>query len=399
MTVWLTALVLMAALGLVGYYQGAIRVTLSFFGLFLAASLCIPLGAALKPLLPVFGVSHPVPVAFLAPAIAFLVIMAMVKGAAYVLHKKVDTYYKYKVSDTERSLWLRITERLGICMGLANATVYVVLLAAFFYVPGYAARQVIESDDEPFMWKLANRIGKDLEATKMDKAVAAFVPATEFYYDAVDLVATIFRNPLVQHRLSTYPPFLALAENEPFLSMGKDQDFQNFWLAPPTPLTFNNWLNHVRIRNLVDDPGFYTNVLGLVDHNIKDLKGYVETGHSAKYDDERILGRWDYNFRQSFARARRAKPTMSPNEALRVRFVLSALANARFTAYVDSSATLRVPSSNKVEVLKGAWKKRSSDRYDLTLTADGSKDWRVPAVVEGGRMVVTRDAFSLVFDK
>src|SRR5262245_34199027 len=48
MFIWLLALVVMACVGIVGYYQGALRAVFSFVGLLLAALLASPLGSLLK---------------------------------------------------------------------------------------------------------------------------------------------------------------------------------------------------------------------------------------------------------------------------------------------------------------------------------------------------------------
>ena len=108
MILWIFAIGLMAVLGLIGYYQGAIRVAFSFVGLLAAALLAFPLGRLIKPVLPVVGLSHPLVLAFVAPAIVYIVILIAFKSAALAVHRKVDTYYKYKGSDTQRSLFERV---------------------------------------------------------------------------------------------------------------------------------------------------------------------------------------------------------------------------------------------------------------------------------------------------
>src|SRR5438045_772769 len=133
MVLWLLAICLMAALALIGYYQGAIRVAFSFIGLLVAALLAMPLSGLVKPILPIVGVSHPVLISFIVPALVYLLILVIFKTAALATHKKVEAYYKYKATDTQRSLFERLNQRVGIGLGLANATVYVFLLAVVVY--------------------------------------------------------------------------------------------------------------------------------------------------------------------------------------------------------------------------------------------------------------------------
>ena len=221
----------MAVLALIGYYQGAVRVGFSLVGLLVAALLAMPLSGLMKPILGIFGLSHPVLLSFAAPALAYLLVLIIFKSAAVVVHRKIDAYYKYKGSDTQRSLFERVNQRLGICLGLANATVYVFLLATVAYVFGYFTIQVAASDKDSAGLKIANRVCQDLESTGMSKAIAPFVPATMSYYDGADIIGHIYHNPLAsQGRLSSYPAFLGLAEKTEFRSLGDDVKFQQFWL-------------------------------------------------------------------------------------------------------------------------------------------------------------------------
>src|SRR5207302_1226018 len=115
-------------------------------------------------------------------------------------------YYKYKGSDTQRSLFERLNERLGICLGLANATVYVFLLSVVAYIFGYFTVQVATSDKDSAGLRFVNNICRDLEKTGMSRAIAPFVPASKLYYDGADILGHIYHNPLAaQSRLSSYP--------------------------------------------------------------------------------------------------------------------------------------------------------------------------------------------------
>ena len=60
MILWIFVICLFAVLGVIGYYQGAIRVAFSFVGILTAAALAFPLSGIVNSLLPAFGLSHPV---------------------------------------------------------------------------------------------------------------------------------------------------------------------------------------------------------------------------------------------------------------------------------------------------------------------------------------------------
>src|SRR5205085_8766998 len=110
-----------------------------------------------------------------------------------------------------------------------------------------------------------------------------------FYFDAVDVLSMIFHTPLLQGRLSNYPPFLGFAERPEFKEMGKDLKFQEFWQSSPSLTDFRE---NERVGKMIANEEIYTNSVGLVQGDLKDLKAYLETGKSAKYEDEKILGRW-----------------------------------------------------------------------------------------------------------
>ncbi len=386
----------MATIGLIGYYQGAIRVGFSLAGLLLAAWLCVRLSGMVRPLLPVVGVVHPVLIAFIAPAIVYALIVVIFKSAAVAVHNRVDTHYKYNASDTERRLWLRLNERLGVCLGLANGAVYFLLVATVAYVLGYSTVQVSTSEKDSAALKVLNRITQEMQSARLDKAVAPFAPASELYYDAADILGDIYHNPLLQSRLSSYPVFLTLAEKPQFKDIGNDVAFQEFWQRGPT---VSELIQHPKAQPLIKDAGLYTNIVAMLGRDLQDLKGYLETGKSAKYDDEKILGRWDYDFQESWARVKKSKPNMGSAELRWAKRTLSGFANASLTAMIDNQATLKLPSTNNAAaVLKGSWKAAGDGQYSLDLN-DRGKPVTLQVAVEASKLVLPKDGFSLVFEK
>jgi len=89
-----------------------------------------------------------------------VLIQIIFKSTALVVHKKVDAYYKYKGSDTQRSLFERLNQRLGICVGLANATVYVFLLSVVAYIFSYFTVQVSASEKDSAGLRIVNHLGR-----------------------------------------------------------------------------------------------------------------------------------------------------------------------------------------------------------------------------------------------
>jgi len=395
MILWIVALLLVGLVGMVGYYQGAIRAAASFIGLIAGAVLAVPLGNLIAPVLKIFGLKHPIVLAFIGPLVVFIIILGAFKIAGHVIHRKVDNHYKYKGSDTMRLLFERLNQRLGICMGVVNALVYVLLIANVFYVLGYFTVQVASSPKDPFTMKLVNNIANDIKSTSLHKAVGPFLFAKENYFDAVDAAGDIFHNPVVQSRLASYPPFLPVADRKEFKDLGNDTKFQEFWLTGPD---YESFKNHPKVAPLLDNVELYTNVTAQLKGDYKDLKIWLETGKTDKFGDEKIIGRWEFDPGASMAHARKAKPNITLAEIRLLRRTFMGLSNANFVAFLDNTARLRLPGSNSVQSLQGTWQSGGSDKYALSFS-DGKRKLDFPASIEGTKLTVGKDNITLVFDK
>src|SRR6266571_7565729 len=98
MILWIFALLMLGLLGMVGFYQGAIRAGFSFVGLIIAAALAVPLGHLINPILKLVGLRHPITLAFIGSLVAFLVVLTIFKAVGFSVHRKVDGHYKYQDS-------------------------------------------------------------------------------------------------------------------------------------------------------------------------------------------------------------------------------------------------------------------------------------------------------------
>lgn len=396
MILWSIALFIVACVALVGFYQGALRAAFSLVGLLLAALLGSGLGSLLSPLIVILGVKNPVIVAFLSPVVGFLIVLVAAKLGALAVHKKVDTYYKYKTSDTERLLFERMNARVGAAVGAANGFIYVLILGVFLYSLGYLTTQVASSDQDSWALRLVNRLSTDVASTGMTKAVSPFMPKSELYYDASDVVADIFQTPLLQRRLANYPPFLLLGDNDQFSGLS-DTSFQSDWLKGS--LTFGSFVNHEKVKPLLENNDVVTNVLGMVGGNFKDLKVYLETGKSPKYDEERILGNWEFDFKASVNATRRKRVNMGSADLTKLRRYLAAtFLNSTLTATVDQKAQLKLASSGNrpPKVNKGSWK-NVDGKYILTIRQD-DKNVDLEATFDGKSVQFSREGMVLVFE-
>lgn len=396
MFLWIIALLLFASLGIVGFYQGAVRMAISTIGLFVAAMLAMPLAGVFTLILKVFGMEHPVAISFLAPFIAFVLVLIGFKCAGMATHKKVDAYLKYKASDTVRLLFERMNSRVGIMVGLCNAFIYFILISSVLYTVGYFSRQAATSEKDTMVWRILTRLAKDLQSTRVDKAVAGYVPAKENYFDGADVLALIFHNPTIQDRLSDYPPFLLYSEDARFKALGADKKFQEEWIKGPSLAEFTA---NEPVKRLVDDVPFFTNTVAALGGDFKDLKTYLETGKSAKYDEEKILGRWTFNFTQSFNENRRKKANMTRQEQGNLR----ALLNQRRDTTIIATPNHKLLLKGSKSTIDGMWDTGSGSGYTLSVSQGGQNLETQASIDEksSGNKTLTIPLLgvSLVFDK
>jgi len=401
MTIWLLAILLVASVAALGYRQGAIRVAFSFVGILLGALLAVPLGNLIRPLAVGMGLKNPLLAYLLPPVIVFVLFSIIFKVAAAAAHRQADVYYKYRAGDLRMALWERLNRRLGACLGVANGTLYVILLAFVIYSSSYATVQLASADGDPTWMRTLNRLGKDLQATGFSK-VGRAVDSRELWYDAADLGGLVYGNPLVEARLSHYPAVLGLAERPEFKDMGTDKEFAEMRQKREPVMGL---LNSSRMQAITSNPELQKTVWTTLSPDIKDLENYLKTGISPKYDPEKILGRWSFDVNYAMILYRRAKPNLPAAEAQKVkRWMATAFAQTELVAMTDrqlliknlpqvkvpTAAALAAPAGS--QTLQGQWKNESG-KYQVSISGAGD----VPAVIEGDRLKVTVEGAELVF--
>jgi hypothetical protein len=404
MTIWLLALVLLASLAGMGYRQGAIRVAFALLGIIFGALLAVPLGRLLKPLLVILGLKNPVLAWALGPFIVFLVISLLFKLGGRMVHLKVDVYYKYKSGDLRLALWERLNQRLGLCLGVLNGTVYLILLAFVIYAVSYWTVQVATSDTDPRAIRWASQLGQDLERTGLHKVARAVDGLSPDFYDAADFAGLIYHNPLAEARLSRYPGFLGLAERPEFRDLGNDTEFANL-RAGRKPI--HDMLEHPKVQAITGNPDELKLIWATVVPDLKDVRAFLETGKSAKYT-ERLLGRWQFDVRDAVNAVRRARPTMSSTEMQKVRRRMAiGFAKTSLVAMADQHAVLKnVPrsrsaasaGSDEVENLEGQWKSLEGNKYQFVFAAAGQETFS--GTIEGDRLTLNAEGMvTMPFDR
>ena len=403
---WLLALVLLASLAGMGYRQGAVRVAFSLVGILLGALLAGPLGRLLKPLLVAVGVKNPVLTWALGPLIVFLIISIAFKIAAFSVHQKVDVHFKYHVGDLRLALWERLSHRLGLCLGLFNGAVYIILISFVIYAFSYWTVQLTTDERDSRTVRIFNRLGEDLQSTGFAKVARAIDSLSPAYYQAADLAGLIYKNPLLEARLARYPGFLGLAERPEFQDLGGDTQFTELRQRGEPIVAL---MDDPKAQAILQNPDLLKTIWATVVPELKDLPVFLTTGRSPKYDSEKILGRWNFNPNVAMSLFRRAKPNTSSTEMLKwKKWMMTAFAKTSFVAMTDHQAILKnVPqirptavgaaSAGGPQTLKGQWK-AADGKYQLALSG-GSRDEVLMANLDGDRLTFGMEGLDLAFDR
>ncbi len=403
MTIWLLTLLLLAGFGYAGHAQGAIRGGITFLGIFLAAMLAVLVGKIFGPILGIFGVKNPIWLWIMPPFLGFLLIMILIHVGAHFVHQKVDVYYKYKAGDLRLALWERLNARVGICLGLLNGVAYLVLLAFVIHAFSYWTVQLSSSEEDPKSVRLLNKLGRDLESTKMNRVAKAIDPFDKTFYDTADLAGLLFQNSLLEARFLRYPGFLSLGERQEFQALGSDNGFAEMRLRG-TPI--REVLEQPSAKAIFENPDLLREIWATVKPDLGDLRNFLETGKSAKYDGEKLLGRWHFNPSGSLLAYRRTR-NVSRQEAAQIRAWLEErFGKAIIVAAPDKNVYLRnfaelkmqvaQPGSSEVRNLKGTWKADGLEDYVFELEGGTIVQ---PAKFEGRHLILPGDGITIAFVK
>lgn len=401
MTIWILALVLLASLAGLGYRQGVVRVAFSLVGIFISALLAGPLSAPVKPLLPHLGIHNPILVWLLSPFVVFVILLSLFKSAGFFVNRKVEVHFKYHADDMRLILWNRLNHRLGVCLGVVNGLVYLVLISFVIFDFSYWTAQAANSDGEGRSVRLLNQMGRDLESTGMARVARAIDPMPEMYFKAADLAGLLYQNPQLAGRLADYPMFTSLGERDDFKQLGQDADFQTAW-KNRSPI--GQLVNNANAKAIWRNNDTASLIWGIVQTDLDDLNGYLKTGHSEKYDSEKILGRWDFNVGASVGMLLQVQTKITSNEMKAIRAVWTqAYAQTTFLAGADGQAFLKNLPEFKPDqppaaaTWQGQWKNDDTN-YDLSLTGNGGNK-SMTAQTDGLRLTIKDDKSTLIFDR
>ena len=337
MTIWIMATLLLALFGALGYAKGAIRMIFPLMGLGLGVLLAVPLGPTVKALVPLVGLKNPVWSILLPPVIVFFLIALLFIIVGFIVHWKINLYYKYRTDDYHRLSWERLNKRLGVSIGLVTGASYTLLLGLVIYILGYLTVQVSAGDNETGAIKYLNQARADLQASGLEKTVALFDPTPDTYYLASDILGLIYHNRLLESRLSAYPPFLTLAERQEFQDIANDTEYQNL-LATQAPVA--QLIENAKTQAILGNAEI---VQQLQQTDLKDLLEYLKTGESPRFADTKILGRWQLDPYATLLQKKRHRSRMTTAEMRLLRQELEFKKNLTLVATPDNSVKLKGP--------------------------------------------------------
>jgi uncharacterized membrane protein required for colicin V production len=402
MTIWLLAILLLASLAGLGYRQGAVRVACSLLGIILGALLAVPLGHLITPIFKPFGVKNPTLLWVLGPFVVFIIFSAVAKIVGHAVHTKVDVYFKYKTSELKQTLYERLNRRVGLCVGLLNATVYLIAICWIIYAFSYWTVQVATSDSDPWTVRFLNTMGNDLQKSGFIKVAAAVDHMKPQYYESADVAGLIYNNPLAEARLSRYPGLLDLGERPEFQTLASDTSFSQL-RSSRAPIM--DVIHNGAAQGILGNPDLLRTIWTTMTPDFKDLTNFLKTAESPKYDAEKILGRWNLNINVTMAAYRRAHPTVNSKQMSDMKkYMIAAFSKATFVATPGHLAILKsiVPTKATgtpgLQNLQGQWQSLDGGKYNMTFAAGGGNE-DLAASIEGDRLTIKYAGQDLVFDR
>jgi len=397
----------MAAAALAGWRQGGIRAAFIFVGIFFAALLAGPVGRLIHPLLPHFGAANPITAWALAPVFGFIIASIPFIVAAQMVHNRVEHYYKYAAGDLRLALFTRLNSRLGICVGVINGVAYFVLISFLIFNLTYWTTQASAgSTEQPLTIRMVNSLGDGLQSSGFSKTASAVGTLPPMYYKLADLSGLLVQNPELGPRLAGYPGFTSLWHRDDMQQLVTDPIITN---ALASGASLGEIAKAPSMQAFLQSKDLTKLVLGLVETNLDDLTKYLNTGQSAKYGNEPIIGNWQFNPAPTLAWLRQEQPKMAANEMGAVRalwtqaygpatFLLTGdnqIFVKNFPKFIASAGANEPPF--QAQDWQGDWSKDGTN-YTLHISYNGEDKYLV-GDTDGLRLRVKDGRTLLIFDR
>jgi hypothetical protein len=441
MSIWILAIVLCAIFGAIGFFSGAIRTALLWLGVIIASIITGAIAPKLIGLMPKVGIHHPLWIEFTPYIIVFGLLALVVYAVGFGVHHKVALVYKYQRDDYSRAKWEVMNKNVGLALGLLIAVMMFFLVARIAYVGGYLTAQVAEDKNNPFWINFLTSAREDMHSTGLDKALAALDKTSNRFYDAADVIGLIYHNPVLQGRLANYPYFLSLGQNSDLQEIGGDKEYNDLLFGKAS---FGAIINHANTKRILANKEIVDQVKGV---DLADLKTYLETGKSPKYEDEKILGRWILDKDAVLTQVRKSMPEMKAGELLALRKAVESLPDTTLINTLDNKVIVKAvgggapvpaaapapaapaPPVDRYARLRGAqqpkpalkptapatpavapppvlsisgegeWKPAGTGEYEVTITDSGGKQQKLAAAIHEDELTLSKGPLVLIFNR
>jgi hypothetical protein len=337
MSIWILALVLAGVFAAIGFFSGAIRTAMMLLGVMIASFLTGPIAPKLTGLMPKVGIKHPLWIQFSPYIIVFATVMLIIFGIGFAVHHKVGLIYKYKYDDFSRLKWERMNHHVGISVGVLIALILFFNVSKVAYAGGYLTAQLADESNaanNPGWIKFLSAMRRDMQATGLDKSVAALDKTPPQFYDFADIIGLIYHNPKVQSRLANYPYFLSIGQLPEFQELAADKDYNNMIFGKEP---FGTIINHPNTQKLIANKAIVDQFRGV---DVKDLEHYLKTGKS-KYDEEQILGRWILDKDAVLTFIRKTQPDLRGDQLLAIKKGVEALPEITLINTLDNKSIVK----------------------------------------------------------
>jgi hypothetical protein len=214
------------------------------------------------------------------------------------------------------------------------------------------------------------------------------------YYQTADIAGLVYNNPLLEARLARYPAFVGLAERPEFQSLANDQSFSEMRQRGEPVLKL---LSHPSVQNILGNHELVDTVRKTLVPDLQDLRTFLETGRSPKYEKENILGRWIFDVNYTLLAIRKTKPNLPSSEMSKMKKGLMATyAKTALVTTTDNKAILKnVPQAlGGQPTMEGQWS-GAEGKYMITLPGKGD----VSANVDGDRLTMSGQGLELAFSR
>lgn len=366
MYVWMLAILFLGIFVAIGHRSGAIRMAVALLGTLVALGAAAPLGRLIAPLVARVAKDNWVVLQFMPALVAFLLVWVICYALGFAAHQPAFLYFKYRADDATRTAFEKLNAAGGVFFGVLIALILFLAAGRPVYVGGYLSAQVFSEERDPGWVKFATAVRRDMESSGWDRAFAALDRTPPRFYQVVDMLGLLHENPALIDRLKEYPGYLGLTDRQEFIDLANDKEFQDL-VRGKSGLLAN--ANDARAQALIHNADILGEVLKT---DLADLRAFLETGVSAKYADDKIIGRWKVDVSAVLLQARRARQGITPTEFAAMRGMLNLmLSPVRLTAYADGRYVIKAeaPAPKPAEENAGEGAPAGVPGMDPTLAA------------------------------